>query len=110
MPKVRTNFKTKRKTYIRQWRRHRGYTLEQVAERLGVTPGTLSHLELGKVGYTQPMLEALAEALGCQPVDLLIRNPLEPESPYTIWETLTPVQRRQAIAVLGALKATGTEK
>lgn len=108
MPKVRPNIRTKRKTYIREWRKYRGYTLAQIAERLEVTEGTLSHLELGKVGYTQPMLEALADVLGCQPVDLLIRNPLDPESPYTIWESLNPAQRKQAIAVLEALKGNPT--
>lgn len=108
MAKVKSNLKTKRKTYVKEWRKHRRLTQEQLAERIEVTAGAISQLEKGKMAYTQPMLEALADALGCQPVDLMIRNPLEPDNPWTIWETLTPTQRKQAVAILTALKATGT--
>lgn len=43
----------------------------------GLTPGAISQLETGVVAYTQPTLEALAEALGCQPGDMLSVDPLE---------------------------------
>src|SRR5262249_23307937 len=34
-----------RRTYIREWRKHRGLTLEKVADRLDMTPGHISMLE-----------------------------------------------------------------
>ena len=43
--------------------------LERLAERIDVTAGALSQLERGDTGYTQPMLEALVEALSCEPAD-----------------------------------------
>ncbi len=110
MPKVKTNFKTKRKTYIREWRKHRHLTQDQLGERLNVTGGTISQLEAGRINYTQAMLEALAEALGCPngPADLLMRNPLDTDSPYSILDSMTPVERKRAAAILIALKQTGT--
>lgn len=110
MAKVKSNLKFKRRTFFRQWRKHKGLTLEVLAERLGVTAGALSQLERGEVNYTQPMLEALADALNCEPADLLMRDPLEPESPWSIWNQLKPVQREQAIGMLKILRGekTGT--
>jgi transcriptional regulator with XRE-family HTH domain len=70
---------------------------------LEITPGALSQLERGETNYTRATLEALADALRCEPGDLLIRNPLDPESPWTIWEKLKAPQRRQAIAILKTL-------
>ncbi len=32
-----------------------------------------------------------------------MRNPLDPEAPWSIWERLKPEQRKQAIRVLRAL-------
>lgn len=63
MAKVKSNLKTKRPTFIRAWRQHRQLTLERLAERIDVTAGALSQLERGDVSYTQPMLEALADAM-----------------------------------------------
>lgn len=99
--------KTHRPTFIREWRRYRNLTLERLADRLEVTPGNLSQLERGLIGYSQPLLEALANALGCSVADLLIRDPTDPEGIWSIWEGLKPAERHQAIEVLKALKRTG---
>jgi len=104
MGKVRTNFKTKRATFIRAWRKHRGLSLERLGERIGVTKGALSQLENGTVAYTQPMLEALADALGCEPQDLLMRDPTDPEGIWSIYGSLSPAEQAQAIKILKALK------
>jgi transcriptional regulator with XRE-family HTH domain len=104
MGKVRTNFKTKRTTHIRAWRKHRGLSLERLGERVGVTKGALSQLENGTVAYTQPMLEALAEALSCEPQDLLMRDPTDPEGIWSIYDSLTPSAKAQAVEILKALK------
>lgn len=61
--------------YVKEWRKYRGLTQEQLAERIGKTHGAISQLETGKIDYTQGMIEALAEALRCEPGDLLSRNP-----------------------------------
>lgn len=61
--------------FVREWRKYRGLTQEQLAERIEKTHGAISQLENGKIDYTQGMLEALAEALRCDPGDLLSRDP-----------------------------------
>jgi transcriptional regulator with XRE-family HTH domain len=103
VPKVKTNFKTRKPIYVRQWRKFRNLTLDQLSARLEITSGALSQLERGEVNYTRATLEALADALRCEPGDLLIRNPLDPESPWTIWDKLKPATRRQALAILRTL-------
>lgn len=104
MAKVKSNLKFKRRTFFREWRKFRNLTLEALAERIGVTAGALSQLERGETGYTQPMLEALANAMNCEPADLLIRDPNEPESPLLIWNQLKPGQKKQAIMILKTLR------
>jgi len=62
--------------FVHEWRKYRGLTQEQLAERVGLTSGAISQLENGIFAYKQPTLEALAEALECQPGDILSVNPL----------------------------------
>lgn len=101
--KVKTRFKQPpfRPTFIRQWRKHRRLTLEACAERSGMSKGNLSNIETGKTGYNQATLEALAEALQCDPVDLLIRNPADPEGIWTLLERVkTPAERKQLLGII----------
>ena len=107
---VKTRFKQPRfqPTFIKQWRKHRGLTQEQLADRVGMTAGNLSEIENGNTGYTQATLEALAEALQCEPVDLLIRDPGDPEGVWSLWDRAQPAQRRQLLGMIsGFLNATG---
>ena len=103
--KVQTRFKGApfRPTYIRQWRKHRRLTLEQLSERVGMSAGNLSNIETGKTGYGQDTLEALADALQCGPADLLMRNPTDPEAIWTLWENAKPAQRKQIIGIIMGL-------
>jgi transcriptional regulator with XRE-family HTH domain len=99
--------KVHRATFIRQWRLYRNLTQERLADRLGMTAGNLSQLERGIVGYTQPVMEAVADALGCTVADLLIRDPSDPEGIWSVWEALTPSERHRAVTILQALKRAG---
>jgi transcriptional regulator with XRE-family HTH domain len=70
--------------YLLEWRKHRGLSLERLAQRLESEPGgepiisrsSLNRIERGEQDYTQEVLQALAIALDCEPTDLLIVNPL----------------------------------
>jgi transcriptional regulator with XRE-family HTH domain len=100
---------TFRRTFIRQWRKHRGLTLEQLAARIDMTTSNLSMLETGKRGYSQPTLERIADALQTDAGSLLMRDPSTPEaSIWTIWEQAKPGERRQIVEVAKALLKTGT--
>jgi len=69
---------THQPTLLRVWRVHRNLTQSALAERVGVSVATISRLESQKQGYTQSVLEALAEALLCDPADIISRRPGEP--------------------------------
>lgn len=96
--------------YLREWRKHRGLTQQQLADRLDSSKGYVSDLENGKRRYNQDLLEALAYALMCEPADLLIRNPLQEDAIWSIWETVPEADRPRVIAMLRAFSSdkTGT--
>jgi transcriptional regulator with XRE-family HTH domain len=83
-----------RRTFIRQWRLHRGLTLERLAERVGTTHASLSRIERGIQPYAQPLLEAIAEA--------------HPEDIWSVWDHAKPGQRRQIIEIAKTLLKTAS--
>jgi transcriptional regulator with XRE-family HTH domain len=106
---------TRRPTYIRAWRKHRGLTLAQLADRLAtelevrISEGQLSRIERGQTPYSQDILEAIAVALRCGPATLLVRDPAVPDALWSLWDTLKPVERLQAVELIKTLKRTGTD-
>jgi transcriptional regulator with XRE-family HTH domain len=97
-----------RRTFIREWRQSRGLTLQQLANRIGMTHASLSRIERGLQPYSQPLLEALADALQTEPASLLMRNPTDPEGIWSIWDQAKPGERRQIVEIARTLIRTGT--
>ena len=107
------------RTYLREWRKHRHYTQDQVIDRLvGLddpllpsTGASLSRLENGKHPYSERILEALASIYQCEVWELLGKNPGKEGEVRQLferaYEDLTAQQRVQALAILEALKASG---
>lgn len=87
--------KQRRATFIKEWRKFRDLSQEELAHRAGMSPGNLSLLENGKISYTQDSLQRLADALDCDPVDLLISDPTTGDEILTLVKNATPAQRRQ---------------
>jgi transcriptional regulator with XRE-family HTH domain len=99
---VTTRFKTvfrPGRQFFRQWRKHRGLTLEEAGEKTGMTAGNISAMERGAQGYTPSGLQALAEIYETSPGWLLEVNPLERESPnlLSIWDKATDSQRKMIV-------------
>jgi transcriptional regulator with XRE-family HTH domain len=69
-----------RRTFLREWRKFRGLSLEKAGELIGVSHATLSRIERGVAPYAQPMLEQAAEVYGCSTAELLGRSPHSPEA------------------------------
>jgi transcriptional regulator with XRE-family HTH domain len=96
-------------TYIRSWRKHRGFTLDQMVGRMAeigveTTGATLSRIERGQQPYSQDILEAIAEALNVSPADLIENNPELPEAEVIDFlRHLDERDRQQASAVLKAM-------
>ena len=93
----------KARHFVREWRRYRSLSQEALAERIGKSHSAISQLENGRIDYTQGMLEALADALSCEPADLLMRDPTQTESLWSIWDQIKPEVRVQAMRMLKAL-------
>lgn len=91
-----------RPTFIRSWRKHRRLTLKELAIHVGINSSTLSRIETGKIAYTQPVLEALAKALRCEPADLLMRDPrvASRDEISVVLDSLPSDKRAEALAIL----------
>lgn len=82
--------------YIKEWRQHRGLSVEALGKQAGISGSMVSQLERGATTYTQATLEKLSEALDVQPWQLLVYGPEQfkelahgdPCAPSLIWETL----------------------
>lgn len=72
-----------RPTHIRQWREKEGLSLRELANRMEKEPGgdlVISHVSIGRIErgeqpYTQPVIEALADALGKSVATLIEVDP-----------------------------------
>ena len=84
-------------TYIRQWRRHRRLTLDDVCERLNITPSQVSLLERGLRGYTQNTLETMAAALRTDAASLLLCDPSDPHAIWALWDKAKAEQRKRIL-------------
>lgn len=70
-----------RQTFIMDWRIARGHTQEKLAELAGLSPGQVSDIEKGEVGYSPESLQALADALKVPRGKLLDEIPAAPPAP-----------------------------
>lgn len=64
-------------TYLREWRDYRNLSQEAAADRIGISRANLSKIENGLIPYSQPILEAAADAYNCEVADLLNMNPFK---------------------------------
>ncbi|SDQ98803.1 Helix-turn-helix [Rhizobiales bacterium GAS113] len=64
-----------RPTFIRNWRKHRRLTLEQLGDLISMTASNLSMLERGQRGYSQETIEKIAAALQTDVPSLIGRRP-----------------------------------
>ena len=107
-------------SYIKEWRKHRGFTQEKLLGRLAeiagdpqpndealaipLTGASLSRIENGKQNFSMATLAAIAKALDVEePGWLLDRNPLKEGTVVSFFEWLDEKQSAQAVAVLEAM-------
>lgn len=79
-PRVTNRTRRLARTFIREWREAAGLSqdalVERVRERVDTfSKSTLSRIERAEQPYSQPILEAIAWALSCEPADLIMRRP-----------------------------------
>lgn len=99
----------RRRTFIKEWREYRGLSQEALGERLDTSGASISRIENGTQPYTQDTLEALAEALMTDPPSLLMRNPLDDDAIWSIWETAKKADRQKIVDIARTITGkTGT--
>ena len=90
----------KKAHYIKEWRKHRNLSQEALASRVERGQSWLSQLERFDIEYTQPTLEALAYALLCEPADLIMRDPMQQSSIWSIWDKVPETERGRVIEII----------
>jgi transcriptional regulator with XRE-family HTH domain len=111
MPRVTKIKRTRERHFIKEWRIFRGLTQEQMASRVQLSRENYGRIEGGKVPYNQDFLELAAYALRCDPADLIMRNPTDPSSSWSIMDNLKKADastRERIAAVVEALLKTGS--
>ncbi|MBF6560508.1 MAG: helix-turn-helix transcriptional regulator [Candidatus Binataceae bacterium] len=89
--------------FLKQWRKFRKLTQEELASRAGTTASTISELEHGNQRYTQQLLEALARELQTHPGLILLRAPDIEAEAWLILEGLPALERKRAMDLLRVL-------
>ena len=79
--------------FLRQWRDHRKYTLEQAAEYIGMSHGQLSRIERRLQKFDQELLEKLAELYRTDPASLIMRDPTQPDAMWSLWDQAKEAER-----------------
>lgn len=97
--KVTPRFRQRRRIFLKEWREYRGLTQEQLAERVGMSKSNVSQLEQGRQGYSQDGLEALAEALQCDPGQIINVDPTKDDAIWSIWERAKTAERSMIIDI-----------
>ena len=93
------------RVFFKEWREHRGLTQEKVADRLDTTKATVSRMESGKTQFNRGYVEALAEALDCEPNDLF--HPPDRPSIDDLLRKASPEDRARVISIVEAYLKTG---
>lgn len=81
------------KWFLREWRKHKSLTLDQVAERVDTNRGQVSKLERGELRMNDDWIAKFAFAFAIEPADLL-RDPAAPTRDELL-RNATPEQAQQ---------------
>lgn len=92
--------RSRRRTFLKEWRLSKNLTLEKASERFGMSAGQLSRIENGKSDVTLGFLEIASEAYGTSIASLLDRKPGEKDPAQ---EQIRAIQE-----ILDKKKKTGT--
>lgn len=91
--------------FIREWRRFRGLTMEELATQISASAAAISRIERGEQRYNQDILERIARALRCRVVDLVSRNP-DDESLHDLLDDLPTEVRASFRGMVAAIKSS----
>ena len=87
-------------TYLAAWRKHKKFTLKQVAEHIGIDPTAISRLERHQTPYDQIHLQQLSQLYGVSIPDLLYDDPERPRVTKEIVELVKRLDRPADVAAV----------
>lgn len=87
-------------TYLAAWRKHKKYTLRQLAKLIGIHATGISRLERGTVPYSQVHLQQLSRLYGITIPDLLYTDPLRPKASADVVDLVRRLERPSDIAAV----------
>ena len=91
--------------FIREWMKAKGLTQERLADRLGISQGTVSKALKSKTILTEEYLVGIAEALDVEVADLF-RDPASPTREELL-RGLSDTEKLTVIRMIEALRNTG---
>lgn len=89
--------KKQSKHYLQEWLAHRNKTHEQLASFIEMSRPHVTKIINGKRQYTQEFLEAAAEYLETTPGSLLMRDPSQEESIWSLWDQARTGDREEIL-------------
>jgi len=96
--------------YLREWRKFRGMTQQQLAEAVDTNANMIQYLESGERGLSAKWLRRLAPVLDTSSGMILDHNPYELDSDIIeIWATASNREKRQITDVAKAILKTGAD-
>ncbi len=96
--------------YLKEWRKFRRMTQQDLADAVGTTKAVIGLIENGDRGLSDKWARRLAPALNTSPGYILDHDPENlPTSILDIWADIPAEDRPQAERVLQAFRRTGTK-
>jgi transcriptional regulator with XRE-family HTH domain len=95
--------------YLREWRKFRHMTQQELADAVGTSKTVVSEMERGNLQLSPKWLRKFAPVLRTQPGHILDHDPEELDSDIIdIWARIDERDKEQALRVLRSFDRTGT--
>lgn len=92
------------RTYFKEWREWKGWTQQELADRLETTTATVSRIENGARDWSKGYLESFSHVIGCEdPTDPITRPPYGPEPIIKLLRSASPEKQAEALRIVEAL-------
>lgn len=91
---------------IKDLRKERGWTIEQLGQMVGLSRGFLSEVENGKKNLSTPMMEAVAAAFEVGVTELFDAGEIAADLAIIAehFREMTPEERRQAVRIVASMR------
>lgn len=95
---------------IKNARKEKNLTQAELAKKIGTTAQTVSRLEKGDLKLTVSRVQDIAEALGCDPSDLLFATKKGNDIDAKLLETFRDMNSEQKVTMLHFLQSLSLDK